>query len=77
MPDPFIEAESTTTVGRDEFLERYRYKFAGIVFDATIVHRLLTLKDEGIAYERAKEKLLKDAEKWLSSIYDDISKSKG
>lgn len=72
MPDPFTEAEST--VDRAAFLDRYRWKFAGIVFDATIVHRLLTLKDEGASYERAKEKLLADADRWLQAIYDEMSK---
>ncbi len=75
IPDPFIEAEYTAD--RAEFLDRYRWKFAGIVFEATIVHRLLTLKDEGDAYERAKVKLLKDCDKWLTAIYDEINKPKG
>lgn len=72
IPDPFIDAAT----GRAEFMDRYRYKFAGIVFDATIVHRLLTLKDEGVAYEKAKEKLMKDCDKWLAAIHDDVNNVK-
>ncbi len=70
MADPFLEAEST--VSRSEFMDRYRHRFSSIVFDATLVHRLLTLKDEGNAYENAKIKLLKDSDKWLESIYDEL-----
>jgi hypothetical protein len=73
MADPFIEAESIAD--RAEFFDRYRFKLYGIVFKATTLKFLL--KDEGKSYEDDRERLLKECDKWLSAIYDDISKPKG
>lgn len=68
MADPFIEAEST--VDRSEFLDRYRYKLYGIVFKATTLKFLL--KDSGESYEKDREMLLKECDKWLAAIYDEM-----
>lgn len=70
MADPFIEAEST--VDRSEFLDRYRYKLLGIVFEATTIKFLLT--DAGASYEKRREELMRDCDKLLAAIYDEVVK---
>lgn len=70
MPDPFTEAEST--VDRAAFLDRYRHWLYGIIFDAMTVEFLL--KDGGDSYRQQRKKLLKDCDKWLQAIYDEIGK---
>lgn len=74
MADPFIEAEST--VDRAEFLDRYRYKLLGIVFEATTIKFLLA--DGGESYERKREQLMRDCDKLLAAIYDEkLAKKNG
>lgn len=73
MPEPFIEAEST--MGRSEFLDRYRHWLYGIIFDAMTTE--FFLKDGGESYRKQRAKLLKDCDKWLAAIYDEMSKPKG
>lgn len=70
MADPFIEAEST--VDRSEFLDRYRYKLYGIVFKATTLKFLF--RDSGESYEKDQGLLLKDCDKLLAKIYDEMAK---
>lgn len=70
MADPFTEAESTAD--RSEFLDRYRYKLLGIVFEATTIKFLLA--DGGASYEKRREELMRDCDKLLAAIYDEMSK---
>lgn len=73
MADPFIEAEST--VDRAEFLDRYRYKLLGIVFEATTIKFLLA--DQGASYEKRREELMRDCDRLLAAIYDEMTKIGG
>jgi hypothetical protein len=73
MPIPF-DAESTAD--RAEFLDRYKYRLYGVIFDATVIHRHLKFKDGGEAYEQAQAKLLSDCDKWLAAIWDEVSNGK-
>lgn len=72
MADPFIEAEST--VDRAEFLDRYKHRLYGIVFEATMINCLFKFGDSGKAYEDARRKLMQDCDKWLAAIYDQVAK---
>lgn len=72
MPDPFPDAEST--IDRAEFLDRYRYKLLGIVYEATTIKFLLA--DGGASYEHKREQLMRECDKWLAAIYDEMTKPK-
>lgn len=70
MPDPFTE--TAPAIDRAEFLDRYRYKLLGIVFEATTIKFLLA--DGGASYEKRREELMRDCDKLLARIYDEMSK---
>ncbi len=70
MSDPFIE-EAESTVDRAEFLDRYRYKLLGIVFEATTIKFLNG--DGGASYEKRREELMRDCDKLLARIYDEMA----
>lgn len=56
---------------RAGFLDRFRYKLYGIVFEATTMR--FNLKDGGVGYEECREKLMRECDKWLTAVYDDLA----